>query len=132
MLSVRHQVQRWVVRQLQNLGIPTGFLEAPWPTLSDGTPFPKEWIFWNASSGENADDSELRIHNPASSISESGPMSPLLEAQVPVAHQHQRRRTQKLKIGMAVCGVLLGMLLVWFLVTTAISGAKGSNHLQKY
>ncbi|KAL2011687.1 hypothetical protein VTN00DRAFT_4405 [Thermoascus crustaceus] len=136
MLSVRHQVQRWVVCQLQNLGIPTGFLEARWPTLNDGTPFPKEWMFWNAASssqGEgNADDSELRIHNPESGISESGLMSPLLEAQVPTAHQHQRQRTKKLKFGMAVCGVLLGMLLVWFLMTTVVSGAKGSNHLREY
>ncbi|KAJ9301557.1 hypothetical protein DTO271G3_1692 [Paecilomyces variotii] len=44
LMSVKHIVQRWLSDRLASLGVSTSYLEFPWPTLSDGTMFPREWL----------------------------------------------------------------------------------------
>lgn len=129
MLSVRHQIQRWVVRQLQGL---VDFLQPPWPTLSDGSPFPKDGFLWSARGDlDDGDDSALRIHNLEGTF--GSPCPGQLESQESAARSpHQRHATMtksnrkgvredvplhlmpKLKLAVHVFVVTLGVLL-WFM-----------------
>ncbi|KAJ9238134.1 hypothetical protein DTO271D3_7935 [Paecilomyces variotii] len=44
LMSMKHIVQRWLSDRLAMLGVSTSYLDFGWPTLSDGTMFPREWL----------------------------------------------------------------------------------------
>ncbi|KAL1853005.1 Obg-like ATPase [Paecilomyces lecythidis] len=59
LMSVKHIVQRWLSDQLTRLGLPASYMEFPWPTLSDGTAFPREWLVFSPGSHEGMYESRL-------------------------------------------------------------------------
>ncbi|KAL1961486.1 hypothetical protein VTN77DRAFT_1824 [Rasamsonia byssochlamydoides] len=64
MVSLLHQTRRWAASLLECLGFSAEFLQPPWPTLSDGSPYPKEWFYYLSRSRERSGSTGLEEGEP--------------------------------------------------------------------